>query len=126
MGDLRADRRPVWLGFALDPRSLIDAPLGITGPGAVLVHLCTGTMLFSLAFLLVARPLARLLALVLPWWGVAGVFGFLLWVFAGCVVTNLMGGLPAFFGFGAVASLVGHGALALSTGAAAHRRQATT
>jgi len=118
---------PVWLGFALDPHTLIDAALGIAGPGAVLVHLCTGLLLFPLAFLLVARPLARLLAPVLPWWGVAGVFGLVLWVFAGYVVANLMGGLPAFFGFGAVAwaSLVGHGALALSMGAAAHLRRQT-
>ncbi|HEV7263304.1 MAG TPA: zf-HC2 domain-containing protein [Falsiroseomonas sp.] len=118
---------PAWLGFALDPRTLIDAALGITGPGAVVVHLCTGLLLFPLAFLLVARPMARLLAPVLPWWGVAGVFGLVLWVFAGYVVANLMGGLPAFFGFGAVAwaSLVGHGALALSMGAAAHLRRAT-
>jgi len=118
---------PVWLGFALDPRTLIDAALGIAGPGAVVVHLCTGLLLFPLAFLLVARPLARLLAPVLPWWGVAGVFGLILWVFSGYVVASLMGGLPAFFGFGAVAwaSLVGHGVLALSMGAAAHLRRAT-
>jgi hypothetical protein len=115
---------PAWLGFALDPRTLIDAALGITGSGAVVVHLCTGLLLFPLAFLLVARPLAHLLAPVLPWWGVAGVFGLVLWVFAGYVVANLMGGMPAFFGFGAVAwaSLVGHGALALSMGAAARMR----
>lgn len=118
---------PLWLGFALDPRTLIDAALGITGHGAVLVHLCTGLLLFPLAFLLVARPLARFLAPVLPWWGVAGVFGLVLWVFAGYVVASLMGGMPAFFGFGAVAwaSLVGHGALALSMGAAAQMRRAT-
>lgn len=118
---------PLWLGFALDPRTLIDAALGITGPGAVVVHLCTGLLLFPLAFLIVARPLARFLAPVLPWWGVAGVFGLVLWVFAGYVVASLMGGMPAFFGFGAVAwaSLIGHGALALSMGAAAHMRRAT-
>jgi hypothetical protein len=117
---------PLWLGFALDPRTLIDAALGIVGPGAIVVHLCTGLLLFPLAFLLVARPLARLLAPVLPWWGVAAVFGLVLWVFAGYVVASLMGGLPAFFGFGAVAwaSLIGHGALALSMGAAAHLRRA--
>lgn len=117
---------PLWLGFALDPRTLIDAALGITGPGAIVVHLCTGLLLFPLAFLLVARPLARLLAPVLPWWGVAGVFGLVLWVFAGYVVASLMGGMPAFFGFGAVAwtSLIGHGARALSMGAAAQMRGA--
>jgi hypothetical protein len=117
---------PFWLGFALDPRTLIDAALGITGLGATAVHLCTGLLLFPLAFLFVARPLARLLAPVLPWWGVAGVFGLVLWIFAGYVVASLMGGMPVFFGFGAVAwaSLVGHGALALSMGAAAHARRA--
>jgi hypothetical protein len=26
---------PLWLGFAPDPRALIDAALGITGPGAL-------------------------------------------------------------------------------------------
>lgn len=115
---------PFWLGFALDPRTLIEAALNITGGGAVVVHLCTGLLLFPFAFLLVARPVARILAPHLPWWGVAGVFGLVLWIFAGYVVASLMGGMPAFFGFGAVAwaSLIGHGALALSMSAAAQYR----
>jgi hypothetical protein len=118
---------PIRLGFAFDPHTLIDAALGITGPGAVVAHLFPGLLLFPLTFLLVARPLARVVAPMLPWWGVAGVFGLVLWVFAGYVVANLMGAMPAFFGFGAVtrASLVGPGALALSMGAAAHLRRAT-
>jgi hypothetical protein len=115
---------PFWLGFALDPRTLIDAALDITGGGAVVVHLCTGLLLFPFAFLLIARPVARILAPHLPWWGVAAVFGLVLWIFAGYVVGSVIGGMPAFFGFGAVAwaSLIGHAALALSMGATAQYR----
>jgi len=118
---------PFWLGFALDPTTLINAALDIWGPGAFVVHLCVGVLLFPVGFLLIVRPLARMLAPHLPWWGVGTLYGTALWVLAGTLVAHWMGGMPAFFGFGAVAwaSLIGHAALGLSMAGAEHYRSAT-
>lgn len=117
---------PFWIGFALDPTTLINAALDVHGAGAVAIHICVGTLLFPVMFLLVARPLARTLAPRLPWWGVGTLYGSVLWVLAGTLVANWMGGMEAFFGFGAVAwaSLVGHAALGLSMAGAERYRGA--
>jgi hypothetical protein len=119
---------PFWLGFALDPTTLINAALGVHGAGAVAIHLCVGTLLFPIMFLMIVRPLARVLAPRLPWWGVGTLYGTVLWVLAGTLVANWMGGMEAFFGFGAVAwaSLVGHAALGLSMAGAERYRGAAT
>lgn len=115
---------PLWLGFALDPRVLIDAALDIRGPAALAVHLCTGLLVFPLAFLLIALPVARLLVPRLPWWVTAVGFGVVLWIIAAFVIASLMAGMPPFFGFGAVAwaSLIGHAALALAMATTARLR----
>lgn len=115
---------PFWVGFALDPTTLINAALDIHGAGAFAIHVCVGTLLFPIGFLLVVRPLARALAPRLPWWGVGALYGTVLWVLAGTLVANWMGGMPVFFGFGAVAwaSLVGHAALGLSMAGAERYR----
>lgn len=107
---------PFWIGFALDPTTLINAALNVHGTGAFAIHLCVGTLLFPIGYLLVVRPLARLFTPHLPWWGVGTLYGTVLWVLAGTLVAHWMGGMPAFFGFGAVAwaSLVGHAALGVS------------
>jgi hypothetical protein len=117
---------PFWIGFALDPTTLINAALDVHGAGAVAIHLCVGTLLFPIGFLLVVRPLARTLAPRLPWWGVGTLYGTVLWVLAGTLVANWMGGMEAFFGFGAVAwaSLVGHAALGVSMAGAERYRGA--
>jgi len=117
---------PFWIGFALDPTTLINAALDVHGAGAFAIHICVGTLLFPVMFLLVVRPAARALAPRLPWWGVGTLYGTVLWVLAGTLVANWMGGMEAFFGFGAVAwaSLVGHAALGLSMAGAERYRDA--
>jgi len=112
---------PICMGFSLDPRTLIDAALNVRGTGGDFIHLSTGVLVFPLVFLTVVQPLARRVAPRLPWWGVGAAFGVGLWVVAGTIIANGLGGMPLFFGFGAVAfaSLVGHATLGIATAAAA-------
>lgn len=107
---------PLWLGHALEPTALIEMAFGIGGAGAQALHIVTGLVAFPLGYVLVVRPLARRVAPALPWWLLGAAYGVALWIFAMYVVASLIGGAPAFLGFGAVAwaSLVGHVALGLT------------
>jgi hypothetical protein len=97
---------PLWLGHALDP-------LGQA------MHLLTGLVLFPLGYVLVVRPLAARLAPGLGWPVLGLGYGVALWVFAMYGMASLLGGMPAFLGFGQVAwaSLAGHIGLGLGIAA---------
>lgn len=106
---------PIWLGHPLDPTALIELSIGLTGAPAFILHLLTGLVAYPLAYLFVVRPLAARVAPDLPWPVLGLGYGVALWIFAMYVMASLVGGMPAFLGFEAVAwaSLVGHVGLAL-------------
>lgn len=107
---------PLWLGHALEPTGLIEMALGVGGAGAQAIHLATGLLAFPLGYLFVVRPAAAAMLPRLPAWALGLGYGVALWVFAMVVVASLLGGMPPFLGFGAVAwwSLAGHLLLGLA------------
>jgi hypothetical protein len=110
---------PLWLGHALDPLGLIEMAIGLSGAAAQAMHLLTGLVLFPLGYVLVVRPLAARLAPGLGWPVLGLGYGVALWVFAVYGMASLLGGMPAFLGFGpaAWASLAGHIGLGLGIAA---------
>lgn len=105
---------PLWLGYALAPADLIEMTLGFGGWPAQLLHLATGLVFYPAGYVLVMLPVLRRLPAGLPArlsWPVSGIaLGVATWVFALFVMAHLVGGLPPFLEFDAVAwaSLVGH------------------
>ncbi len=102
---------PLWVGGPLEPAGLVQSVFGLSSrPAAELIHLVVGVVFYPLGYLYVARPLARLILPMLPWWLVGAGFGVGLWVFALYVMAHLIAGLPPFLGFITLtwASLVGH------------------
>jgi len=101
---------PLWLGYALAPADLIEITLGITGWPAHLLHLLTGLVFYPAGYVLVLLPLMRAAVGDLPWPLPGLVLGVATWIFALFVMAHLVGGLPPFLEFDAVAwaSLVGH------------------
>ena len=102
---------PFWVGGPLEPAGLVQSVFGLSSrPAAELIHLVVGVVFYPLGYLYVARPLARLILPMLPWWLVGAGFGVGLWVFALYVMAHLIAGLPPFLGFITLtwASLVGH------------------
>lgn len=100
-----------WIGGPLEPAGLVQAVFGLQErPIAELIHAVVGVLLYPLGYLLVARPLQRLIVPGLPTVLVGLGFGTGLWVFALYVMAHLFAGFPAFLGFGSItwASLVGH------------------
>lgn len=101
----------LWIGGPLEPAGLIQAVFGLhSKPMAELIHAVVGVLLYPLGYLLVARPLQRLIVPGLPTALVGLGFGTGLWVFALYVMAHLFAGFPPFLGFGSItwASLVGH------------------
>lgn len=102
---------PLWVGGPLEPAALVQSVFGLSSrPAAELIHLVVGVVFYPLGYLCLARPLARLILPMLPWWLVGAGFGVGLWVFALYVMAHLFAGLPPFLGFITLtwASLVGH------------------
>lgn len=102
---------PFWVGGPLEPAGLVQSVFGLSSrPVAELIHLVVGVVFYPLGYLYIARPLARLILPMLPWWLVGAGFGVGLWVFALYVMAHLFAGLPPFLGFITLtwASLVGH------------------
>lgn len=114
---------PLWLGHPLEPTALIELSLGIGGAAAHLLHWVTGLLLFPLGYIALVQPLAARVAPGVPWPVLGLAYGAGLWVFAMYVMASLVGGMPPFLGFSAVAwaSLVGHLGLGLGIAAAAAR-----
>lgn len=114
---------PATFGFTPEPTALIEIAFGITGMAAMLLHVVTGLVAFPAGYVLVVQPALRAIAPGLPW-VVAGLgYGVALWVFAMYGMASLLGGMPAFLGFEAIAwaSLIGHVGLALAIALVAAR-----
>lgn len=71
------------------------APKGIGD----LVHVMTGMFVYSLGWVLVARPIQKAVMPSLPWLVTAVVYGIGLWVFALYGVAHLIAGNKPFLGF---------------------------
>ncbi len=108
---------PLWVGGPLEPAALVQSVFGLPSRlPAELIHLVTGVVLYPIGYLLIARPLARLIVPWAPWWLVAVGYGVGLWIFALYIMAHLVAGLPPFLGFIPLtwASLVGHLLFALA------------
>ncbi|MEO0363530.1 MAG: hypothetical protein AAF322_20575 [Pseudomonadota bacterium] len=109
------------LGFAkLAPvglaKSTLNTVFGVAPKGmGELLHYATGMIAYPLGWLLVARPVSKMVTPNLHWSIVATVYGVALWVFALYVMAHLVTGAPAFLGFGGITwvALVGHVIFAL-------------
>jgi len=102
---------PLLIGGPLQASALVKSSFGISSSFlAETIHILTGLVVYPLGYLLVARPVERMLPVSLPWPLVGAGFGIGLWVFAMYVMAHLVAGFPPFLGFGnlAVASLFGH------------------
>ncbi|MEM1421391.1 MAG: hypothetical protein AAGF51_12335 [Pseudomonadota bacterium] len=109
-----------FLGAKLAPVPLATAVLSkVTGvPGKELaalglpygVHTLTGVIAYPLGWLLVVRPLHRMVAPSLPWIVPAIAYGVSLFVFALYVMAHLVAGNPPFLGWGGLTwvALWGH------------------
>lgn len=71
------------------------APTGIGD----LVHIMTGMFVYSLGWVLVARPVQKAILPSLPWLVTAIVYGIGLWIFALYGVAHLIAGNKPFLGF---------------------------
>lgn len=82
---------------------------------AHLLHTITGLIFYTLGYLLVARPVQKMILPSLHWGLTAIVYGIVLWVFALYVMAHLVAGNPAFLGFSGITwvALWGHIVFAL-------------
>lgn len=90
---------------------LIEATFGFQNAAlAEVIHFATGLLAYPAGYLLVVRPLARLLVPALPWWLLGLLYGLALFVFALYVMASWFAGFPPFLGFtgATVMSLIGH------------------
>jgi len=73
-------------------------------------HYAMGILGYPLGYVLLARPLSRMIAPNLHWWVTGIVFGVVIWAFALYVMAHLVSGEPPFLGFTPLTwvSLVGH------------------
>ena len=104
------------LGYAkLAPVGLANATLKTIfgsvpkGAGSGL-HILTGLLIYSLGYVLVARPIQQRLLPALPWVITAVVYGIGLWVFALYGVAHLIAGNKPFLGWSGITwvALWGH------------------
>jgi hypothetical protein len=118
---------PILVGGPLQPAALVQSVFGFQDwVWAEAIHGVVGVVFYPLGYLYVARPAARILTPVLPWWAIGLGFGVGLWVFALWVMAHLFAGLPAFLGFIplAWASLAGHMLFGLVVAAVVRWREA--
>lgn len=93
------------------PTTMIEVLFGSAPIGTPeLLHYITGLILYPLGWLIVARPMWKVILPSLHWSITAVVYGIVLWVFALYVVAHLITGLPPFLGFTEVTAvaLVAH------------------
>ena len=64
-----------------------------------LAHFAMGIVGYPLGYVLLARPLSRMIAPNLHWWVTGIVFGVVIWAFALYVMAHLVAGNPPFLGF---------------------------
>lgn len=77
---------------------------------AHMLHTITGVLFYTLGYLLIARPVQKMIAPNLHWLLTAIAYGIVLWVFALYVMAHLVAGNPAFLGFSGITwvALWGH------------------
>jgi hypothetical protein len=75
-----------------------------------MAHYAMGIIGYPLGYVLLARPISRLIAPDLHWYVTGTVFGVVIWAFALYVMAHLVSGNPPFLGFGTLTwvALVGH------------------
>lgn len=73
-------------------------------------HYAMGILGYPLGYVLLARPISRMIAPNLHWWVTGIVFGVVIWAFALYVMAHIVSGNPPFLGFGQLTwvALVGH------------------
>lgn len=86
---------PVGLATATLKTVFGDIPKG----SGELLHVLTGMFVYSLGYVLVARPIQKMILPNLPWPVTAVVYGVALWVLALYVIAHLVGGNAPFLGF---------------------------
>lgn len=92
-------------GFAkLAPVGLANATLNkvfgsVPSGSAYLLHLITGVVFYTLGYLLIARPVQKMVLPRLHWSVTAIVYGIALWVFALYIMAHLVAGMAPFLGF---------------------------
>ncbi|MEO9862594.1 MAG: hypothetical protein ABJO29_09725 [Yoonia sp.] len=77
---------------------------------AHMLHTITGVLFYTLGYLLIARPVQKMIVPKLHWGLTAVAYGVALWVFALYVMAHLVAGNPAFLGFSGITwvALWGH------------------
>lgn len=73
-------------------------------------HYAMGILGYPLGYVLLARPISRMIAPNIHWWVTGIVFGVVIWAFALYVMAHLVAGNPPFLGFVTLTwvALVGH------------------
>jgi hypothetical protein len=116
---------PLWIGGPLEPAGLVESVFGVGDRAtAEAIHFATGIIAYPFAYVLVVRPLSKLILPFLPWWVIALCYGAVLWAVALYGLAHHVAGMPPFLGFGDLtwASLVGHLVFGLTLGAVVNAR----
>ena len=117
---------PIFVGGPLEPAALVQDVFKLSSRfTAEIIHVAVGLIAYPLGYMLIARPLARLITPWMPWWMVALAYGTGLWIFALYIMAHLFAGHPPFLGFIPLtwASLIGHLAFALALVAVVEARR---
>lgn len=116
---------PLWVGGPLEPAALVQDVFKLESRfAAEVIHFLVGLIAYPIGYIVIARPLARLIVPWMPWWLVAFGYGVGLWIFALYIMAHLFAGQPPFLGFIPLtwASLVGHLAFSLALAAVVRSR----
>ena len=103
-------------GFAkLAPVGLANSTLNtifesVPKGSAYLLHLMTGVVFYTLGYLLIARPVQKMVMPKLHWSVTAVAYGVALWIFALYIMAHLVAGMKPFLGFSGITwvALWGH------------------
>ena len=95
-------------------------------PGAQFLHYMAGLVAYPLGWMLVARPVARVVRPGLSWLAASALYGVALWIFALYIMAHLIAGNPPFLGFTGITwvALIGHVLFAVVAAFVVERRQA--
>lgn len=108
---------PLLVGGPLEPAALVQDVFGLKSRfAAEVIHFLVGLIAYPIGYLVIARPLAKVIVPWMPWWLVSLGYGTGLWIFALYIMAHLFAGHPPFLGFIPLtwASLGGHLAFALA------------
>ncbi len=116
---------PIFVGGPLEPAALVQDVFNLRSRlPAEIIHFLVGLIAYPIGYIVVARPLGRLIFPWMPWWIVALGYGVGLWIFALYIMAHLVAGHPPFLGFIPLtwASLVGHLAFSVALAAVVRNR----